>query len=252
MRPRVIPALLIQDGEMIKTTNFKKPNYIGDPINTLKLFNDLEVDELVVLDIGRSKSNESPDLAALEEMATECFIPLCYGGGVKTIEMMAEIFSTGIEKISINSAALDDFSILEKAVERFGAQSIVLSIDVKKNLMGNYKVYDHRTQKNTSHELADYINMANDVPVGEILVNSVDMDGKMSGYDLKLIQNLADNIKVPYINCGGAGELTDISQAIQAGADAVAAGSLFIYQNKERGVLVNYPSQDKLDELLGM
>ena len=252
MRPRVIPALLIQDQELIKTIGFKKPNYIGDPINTMKLFNDLEVDEIVVLDIGKSKTGDTPDIEALSEMATECFIPLCYGGGIRSMDTMSEVFRAGIEKVCLNSAVLDDSSILKKAVERFGSQSVVLSVDIKKNLLGKYKIYDHRSQKTTSHDIDDYFTLANAIPVGEVFVNSVDQDGKMGGFDLNLIKMISEITNVPLITCGGAGELPDVHSAIQTGADAVAAGSLFIYQNKERGVLVNYPSQEKLDELFGM
>lgn len=250
MRPRIIPVLLLDEGGLIKTVKFKRDKYLGDPINALRLYNDMEVDELVLLDIKASKERRAPDLEALRELASEAFMPMCYGGGVKTVDEIGTILRAGFEKVSLNAAILEDRSLLERAAAKFGSQSVVASVDIKRNLFGKYRVYNHATGKNTKFSPEEYLQEVVDSGAGEVLLNSVDQDGKMTGYDLGLLERVANRISVPLVVCGGAGHIDDFPKALKSGADACAAGSLFVYQSKSKGVLINYPGDSVLEELL--
>lgn len=246
---RVIPCLLNHDGALVKTIKFNQFNYIGDPLNTIQIFNNLEVDELVFLDITASYNNHEPDYDLIEQMASECFMPLSYGGGIKNIAQMKKIFSLGIEKIIICSEALTNSSLIHDAAVLFGSQSIVVSIDVKKNLWGKYEVYGVSGTKNTKIDPVAFAQEMENVGAGEILLNSIDQDGVMEGYDLELIKSVSSAINIPLIACGGAGVYQDLNKAVKAGASAVAAGSLFVYQKKNRAVLVHYPTEEDMVQI---
>lgn len=239
---RVIPSLLLKNSGLVKTIKFKNPRYIGDPINAVKIFNDKEVDELIFLDI-RAKS---PNFNLIKDITSECFMPFCYGGGVKDVLTMKELFRIGAEKVSLNNVIHENPDIINEAAKIFGSQAIVISIDARRNLLGKYEVWTHGGTKNTKK---DPVDVARDVAkrgAGEILVTSIDKDGTMQGYDINLIKRVSAAVKIPVIACGGAGRLTDFSIAVKNGASAVAAGSMFVYYGDRHGILINYPTQDEL------
>lgn len=251
LKTRIIPCLLLQNRRLVKTIKFKKIIYVGDPINTVKIFNTKEVDELIFLDIGVSKKNEKPNFALIRNIATECFMPFCYGGGIRTIDDIKKIFSLGAEKVSINSYILENPHFIKQASEVFGSQSIVASIDVKKTLWGHYKVYDNRKRKIKDRSPVDFAVEMEKMGAGEIFLNSVDRDGKMESYDIGLIKEVSTSVNIPVIACGGAGKLADFVDAIKVGhASAVAAGSFFIFNKKYRAVLITYPNYGDLEKLL--
>lgn len=249
MRRRVIPVLLLENGALVKTKRFKKPTYIGDPVNSVKLFNDLEVDEIAVLDIAVSKQGTSPDYDLLSDLTSEAFMPLAYGGGVRNIDQMAQIFSLGVEKIAVNSPLLHSYSLIEQGARRYGSQSIIASVDVKNGLFGDKLVYDHVYKRKTKLGVVEHCSALEQAGAGEILLNSVDGDGMLSGYDLDLLDSVLAAVDIPIVVCGGASGLGCFSEAAKRGAD-VAAGSLFVFSGGNGGVLVNYPSQEKLNEIL--
>lgn len=250
MRPRIIPVLLLDDKGLYKSIKFKNPKYIGDPINAIKLFNEMEVDELIVLDIGASKKNSHIDYDMIQHMAEESFFPLAYGGGVHSFEQAKKLYKIGFEKVSVNSASFKDFSLISRVAEHAGSQSVVASIDVKKSFFGKLSVYDHKNKKCLKQSLSDYIIAAELAGAGEIFINDVDNDGLMKGYNCELIQELSKSVSVPLVACGGAGSVQDMKNVIDAGAHAAAAGSLFIYYGSKNGVLINYPDQEQLDNIL--
>jgi len=240
----------VRDRGLVKTIKFKDPTYVGDFINAIKIFNEKEVDELLFLDISATVDNISPNLNMIEKMATECYMPVCYGGGIKTLDILNNILRIGIEKVSISSYALENPDFVKEAVETFGSQSIVVCIDVKKNLFEIYEVVTHNAKKKTGLDpLTHAINME-ELGVGELLINSVDRDGTMLGYDNELIKKITKNVSIPVVACGGAGRLSDIREVIKmAGASAGAAGSLFVFQGKHRAVLISYPESQELEIL---
>jgi imidazole glycerol-phosphate synthase subunit HisF len=247
--PRVIPVLLLRNAGLVKTQKFKDPKYVGDPINAVKIFNEKEVDELVFLDITATKEAKKINYKLLHEIATECFMPLCYGGGVSSVEDIKNIISTGVEKVAINSAAVQNPILIRKAADIFGSSTIVVSIDVKKNIWGKKNVYTHAGTKNSGLDPIKFAVEMNKMGAGEILLNSVDKDGLMSGYDLELIEKISKEVDIPVIACGGAGSLNDLKPAVEVGASALAAGSMFVFHGKHRAVLINYPSQKELQQL---
>jgi cyclase len=239
---RVIPCLLLQDGGLVKTQRFKHPKYVGDPINAIRIFNDKYVDELIFLDISASKLNKEPDYDLISRIAGECFMPLCYGGGIKTLEQARKLVSIGVEKISINSMAIHDLDLIKQLVAELGSQSVVGAMDIKHNLWGKEYVYDASKSKLTHWSPLDHVERLVDAGVGEIFINDVDRDGMMKGYDLELIKSLSQAIDVPLVACGGAGNVDHLSDGINKGlASAVAAGSMFVFYGKHRAVLINYP-----------
>jgi imidazole glycerol-phosphate synthase subunit HisF len=251
MRARVIPTLLVDHGGLVKTVKFKDQTYIGDPINAVRLFNDMEVDEIIVMDISATRSKRKPDTAFIHEFASESFMPFCYGGGVSSIEQMSELFNQGAEKVALNNILLHDRSLVGEAVKAFGSQSVVGCLDVKKDFMGRRRVYDYATKKGVPMSPETYAKQMEEEGVGEIFVYAVDRDGMMTGYDLDLIRKVCAGVNVPVIACGGAGTIRDLVEAKEAGAAAVAAGSMFVYQGKQKGVLINYPTQKELDSAFG-
>ena len=250
LRYRVIPCLLIDNKRLVKTHKFRKPTYIGDPINAVRIFNDKEVDELIVVDISCTRSNREPDYNIIEQFAGECFMPLCYGGGIKTLDQAKKIVFMGVEKICLQSAALDDPQFIRVLADNFGTQSVVLSLDVTKNWFGKYKLYDSRYKKSVNIDLSEYLLNVVSLGAGEILLNFVDNDGVMRGYDLELIKKITNLVDIPVVALGGAGTLEHFKEAIKAGASAVAAGSMFVFYGKHRAVLISYPKYEDLESLI--
>ncbi|MFH1263136.1 MAG: AglZ/HisF2 family acetamidino modification protein [Pseudomonadota bacterium] len=252
MRPRVIPALLLRGQGLVKTVRFKDPTYVGDPINTVRIFNDKEVDEIVVLDTTATIEKRPPRFDLIREIAGECFMPMAYGGGVRTLQDAVSILHNGSEKVVINSAASEDPLLVRTLAKVAGSQSVVVSIDVKQSFLGKYEVYSHGGRKKTGRDPVKWAQEVEGQGAGEIFLTSIDRDGLMQGYDLELIQRVCKAVSVPVIACGGAGNLAHLQEALQlGGASAVAAGSMFVFQGKHRAVLITYPSPDELDSLLG-
>jgi len=239
-RNRIIPCLLLKGKTLVKTVKFDKPRYIGDPLNAVKIFNDKGADELLFIDIEVSKAKKTINFDLLSKIASQSFMPLSYGGGLNNIDDMKKIFSIGFEKISFNSSALYDPRIVTNASETFGSQSILVSIDVKKDRFGKHCIYNHVTKKNTSLNPLDYAIKVQNLGAGEILLNSVDNDGVMKGYDLALIKKVSSSLSIPVIALGGAGISDDLVKAVEAGASAAAAGSLFVFYGPNHAVLINY------------
>ncbi|UCD17685.1 MAG: imidazole glycerol phosphate synthase subunit HisF [Candidatus Zixiibacteriota bacterium] len=250
LQVRVIPCLLLRDGSLVKTVKFKDPGYIGDPVNAIKIYNEKEVDELIFLDITASRERRSPRFDTVREIADECFMPLTYGGGIRTVDDIREIFNIGAEKVCLNTAALHNPDFIGEAAATFGNQSIVVSIDVKKAFRGKYEVYNHVTGKSANIDAVDFAVKAEHLGAGELLVTSVDKEGTWEGYDVELLKKITSCVSVPVIANGGAGSIEDFARAVTAGgASAVAAGSMVVYQKKDLGVLINFPGRDILDEL---
>ena len=231
----------------MKTVRFKKPTYLGDPINIVKIFNDKEVDELVLLDITATAEQKAPNFELLADIASEAFVPLGYGGGVKTIEHVKTLFNIGLEKVIINSHAFVEPELMTRAADRFGCQSIVASIDVRSGWFGKSSVVTQSGGRQTKRDPVSYAVEMQERGAGEILLTSVDRDGTMSGYDIDLIRSVTEAVSVPVVACGGAGCVGDFAAAVsKGGASAVSAGSMFVFQGKHRAVLINYPSHDEL------
>ncbi len=246
-RIRVIPVLLIQNGGLVKSIRFKKHQYVGDPINAVKIFNEKEVDEIVILDISASRERRPPNIQQISELAGEAFMPLAYGGGITTLDQIKKILYEGAEKVVLNTTALDNPQLLIEAARQFGNQSIVVSIDVKKNWLGQYKVYRNNGQKNTGLNPEELAKQMEEAGAGEIMLNSIDRDGTFEGFDLNVISRVTQAVGIPVIACGGASEINDFYCAISgAGASAVAAGSMFVFQLPHRAVLISYPAQEAL------
>ncbi len=248
---RVIPVLLLQNRGLVKSVRFKDYRYIGDPINAVKIFNEKEVDELVILDITATSERKSPDYDLIEEIVTEAFMPVCYGGGIRSSEMIRKILRLGIEKVSVNSYALENPDFIREAAGIYGSSTVIVSIDVKKDLLGNYSVYDHGSGRKIEIDPVEYAINMEKMGAGEILLTSVDHDGMMDGYDLTILNKITPKVNIPVIANGGAGSLEDFSSAVKTGgASAVSAGSFFVYYGKLRAVLINYPSRAEISRYL--
>lgn len=247
-RARVIPVLLLHQGGLVKTKKFKNPTYVGDPINAVKIFNEKEIDEIVILDIDATREKRGPDMKLIREIAGEAFIPLAYGGGISSIEQVKELFYIGVEKVVFNFQAYTRPSLLTEASKLVGSQSVVASIDIKKNLFGKYKVVLKNGTETIEQDYLSYARSLENAGAGEIFLNIVDRDGLYSGYDVEVVEKLASALSVPLIICGGAGSLGDFRKAIQSGASAVAAGSFFVFQRPHNAVLISYPSRKELLE----
>ena len=247
IRPRIIPILLLKDSGLVKTVQFKNPKYVGDPINAIRIFNDKEVDELVLLDIDASIFNKKPNLNVLKNITSECFMPLSFGGGIDSIEMIREILKIGVEKVILNSAAVKNPNLISEASRNFGKSTIVVSIDYKTNLF-NSNVYINGGSTKTKYKPIDWAIECERLGAGEIIINSINKDGLMSGYDFDLLKSVSNAVSIPVIASGGAGELKDFSKAIfDSNASAVAAGSFFVFKGKHRAVLITYPSRKELN-----
>jgi cyclase len=247
---RVMPCLLLRDGALVKTVRFRNAVYVGDPLNAMRIYNEKEVDELILVDIGATHGGTGIPFRTIEEAAGECFMPLCYGGGVRRIEDIREVFRLGAEKVAINTAAVEDPELVRRAADTFGSQSIIVSIDVKKGLLGKWSVYTRGGRKNAHLDPIAFACRMEEMGAGEILLTSMDRDGTWQGYDLDLIRAVSGAVGIPTIACGGAGTVTDFSLAVGAGASAVAAGSMVVFQGKDLGVLVKFPTRAELDRVL--
>jgi cyclase len=245
-----MPCLLLRQSKLVKTVRFREPDYIGDPVNAVKIYNDKEVDELIFLDITATVDKKAPPFKMISEIASECFMPYTYGGGIRSLEDMRKIFNLGVEKIAINSHAVENPDFIMQAAKEFGNQSIVASIDVKKKLMGKYEVFTRSGTNPTGLGPVEHARMMEEMGAGEILLTSIDRDGTWEGYDLELIRTVAEAVNVPLIVCGGAGGIEDFRKAVDAGASACATGSMVVYQAKNRGVLINFPKQTELRAVL--
>jgi cyclase len=251
LKTRVMPCLLLRGWGLVKTVRFKSPSYVGDPINTVRIFNEKEVDELILLDIGATPEGRRPPFEAIEEIASECFMPVAYGGGLRTLEDVKTVLGLGVEKVAINSYAAENPIFLREAADTFGSQAIIASIDVKRQLFGGYRVYVQGGRKATRHHPVDYARRMEQHGCGEILLTSIDRDGTFEGYDLDLIRLVAREVSVPVIASGGAGSVGDFGRAVkEGGASAAAAGSLVVYQGRNRAVLINFPTRAELRRVL--
>lgn len=252
LKHRVIPCLLLAGDGLVKTKQFKDPVYVGDPINALRIFNEKEVDELVLLDIRASVEDREPDLSMICEVASECFMPLAYGGGITTLEQAGRILRMGVEKIVVNTALQTHPEFVREAVKEFGSQAIIGSIDVRRKMLGRWGATILSGRKIIATNPDEQARYAEDLGVGEILLQSIDRDGLMSGYDLDLVRLVSQAVSVPVIACGGAGNLLDLQRAIVEGkASAVAAGSMFVFYGPHQAVLISYPEYNTLCELFG-
>jgi len=244
--PRIIPCLLVHKGGLVKTVRFAEPRYVGDPLNAVRIFNEKEVDELIVVDIDASVLGREPDYKLIANIAGECMMPLCYGGGVKTPEQVEHIISLGVEKVAISSAALANPGLVTESVRRVGNQSIVIVLDVKKTglFKNRYEIFTNNGKRSTGIHPVDFARQAEVLGAGEILLNSIDHDGTMMGYDLPLVDHVREAISIPLTVLGGAGRDRDISTLIQRyGLIGAAAGSLFVFKGKYRAVLIQYPNR---------
>jgi imidazole glycerol-phosphate synthase subunit HisF len=251
LQHRVIPSLLLQNNGLVKTFRFKDPQYIGDPINAIRIFNEKEVDELILLDITATKEAREPNYEMIEQIASECFMPLAYGGGVRTIEQAKRIYSLGVEKICLQTAALENSRLVSELADCFGSQSVMVSLDVKKNWLGKPHLYSASKGKLVDSRWVECAERLVVAGAGEVLLNAVDKDGTLQGPDLVLIERLSKSLSVPLIAVGGVSSLADIKAAVDAGASAVAAGAFFVYQGPHRAVLITYPKYSELEALFG-
>jgi imidazole glycerol-phosphate synthase subunit HisF len=248
-RPRVIPVLLLLNKGLVKTVCFKKPSYVGDPMNAIKIFNELEADELIFLDITASKEKRTVSTELVKKIGNEAFMPFAVGGGIQTIEDIRNLISSGAEKVVINTHAVNT-ALIAQAASQFGSQSLVVSIDVKKNLFGKERVYVLGGSKATDLDPVQHAVQVANAGAGEIMINSIDRDGTMEGYDIDLINKIVRAVQIPVIACGGAGSMLHLKEAVRDGnAHAVAAGSMFVYHGARRAVLINYPDKKELADI---
>ena len=236
-------------GGLVKTRRFKDAKYVGDPVNAIRIFNEKEVDELMVLDIVASKEGMEPDYRMIGQFAGECFMPLCYGGGIRTLDQAKRVFALGVEKICLQSAALDRPAVVTEIAEQFGSQSVVVSVDVKRDWLRRPGLYESRSGKTLGRDWLDFLRTAVEKGAGEVVLNAVDRDGEMGGYDVELIRQAAEAVSVPLIALGGAGSLDHLRQAVIAGASAIAAGAMFVFYGPHRAVLISYPPYSELEKL---
>ena len=251
LRPRIIPCLLVHNGGLVKTMRFSDPKYVGDPLNAVRIFNEKEVDELIVADIDATVHGQEPNYELIANLACECRMPLCYAGGVKTPEQCERIISLGVEKVALSSAAIQIPELIAEASRRLGNQSIVVVLDVKKaGLLRRYEVFTHNGRRGSGLNPFDFASEAQALGAGEILINSIDQDGLMKGYDMALVDQVRQSVSIPISVLGGAGSLVDIEELIRRhGIIGAAAGSLFVFKGKYRAVLIQYPSRDEKDAL---
>ena len=252
LRPRIIPCLLVHEGGLVKTVKFRDPTYVGDPINAVRIFNEKESDELVVLDIDASANGVAPDFAMIADLAAECRMPLCYGGGVTTVEQAKKIVSLGVEKVALSAAAVADPALVSAISEAVGRQSTVVVIDVRKRTFGGkYDVYTHNGTRKAGVNAIEFAQAMEAAGAGEIVLNAIDRDGVMKGYDVALARQLRAAVNIPISILGGAGSLDDIEGLVrEVGVLGAAAGSLFVFKGKYRAVLINYPQSAAKEELV--
>ncbi len=241
--------LLVKDNGLVKSVQFKNHKYVGDPINAVKIFNDKEVDELAILDISATAKGKGPDVKRIAEIASEAFMPLSYGGGITNFEQVRNVLTNGIEKVVLNKSAHERPELITEIANAFGSQSVVVSIDVKKNMWGKYKVFTDNGTKNSGLDPVEFASQCEARGAGEILLNSIERDGTYKGYDVHLLQMVTNSVNIPIVACGGAGTIEDFQAAVKEGkASAVSAGSMFVFQRPHNAVLISYPTQKQLQE----
>lgn len=246
---RVIPCLLLRGGGLVKSVKFKNHRYVGDPINAVRIFNDKEVDELVFLDIGARASNTGPNFELLADIASEAFMPLGYGGGIRDFDDIKKLYALGVEKVILNTVAHVTSDLVSRAAEHAGSSGVVVSMDVKRSLFGNYSVVTHCGTKVTSHRPVEYAKKVETLGAGEILLNSINRDGTMEGYDLDLVNQVSHAVSIPVVAVGGAGNIGHFKDAVDAGASAVGAGSMFVFHGKHRAILITYPGYNEIKDI---
>lgn len=254
LRPRIIPCLLVHKKGLVKTVKFKQGKYVGDPINAVRIFNEKEVDELMVLDIDATVEGREPNFEMIKNLAAECRMPFCYGGGVKTVEHVRKIISLGAEKVAISTTAIENPAVIPDMIKAVGCQSVVVVLDIKKKkLFGGYDVYTHNAKKKAKVNPLEFAKKLDEMGIGELVINSIDNDGVMEGYDLKLVDKIREEIGIPLTILGGAGKLQDIKDLIDRyGVIGAAAGSLFVFKGVYKAVLINYPSGAEKESLLAL
>lgn len=245
----MIPALLRSQSGLVKTRKFREPKYVGDPLNAVKIFSEKEADELCFLDIAATPEGRGPELDLLAQVAEEAFMPLAYGGGIRSLEDVAAILSIGVEKVVIGTGAVEEPELVRRVADRHGSSTVVVALDVARSRLGRYELRTHSGSRGTRVDPVRFAVEVDRLGVGEILLTSIDRDGAMDGYDLELIRRVASEVSVPVIACGGAGSVEHLAQAIAAGASAVAAGSMFVFHGRHRAVLITYPEHEELEEL---
>lgn len=251
LRPRIIPCLLIHEGGLVKTVGFKDPKYVGDPVNAVKIFNEKEADEIIVLDIDATAHGTEPDYAVIAHLAAECRMPLCYGGGVRTAAQAKRIIGLGVEKVAISAAAVERPELISEMAAEVGRQSVAVVLDVRRKMLGGYELRTHNGSRVHKLDPVAFAEQAVRLGAGEIVVNSIDLDGAMKGYDLKLARRMRDAVNVPVTFLGGAGSLADIEALIRSvGVVGAAAGSLFVFKGTYRAVLINYPAPDTKEKMV--
>lgn len=251
LKPRIIPCLLVKNKGLVKTVNFGNPKYVGDPINAVRIFNEKEVDELIVLDIDATADNREPDYKMIENLAAECRMPLCYGGGVKSVKQAQRIFELGVEKVAFSSSVIENPQLVAETAKIVGNQSVIVVLDIKKSFTGKYEIWTKNANNNTKKNPVEFAKLLEKLGVGEIIINSIDKDGTMKGYDLSLVEKIRDSISVPMSVLGGAGSLQDIGNLINKfGVIGAAAGSLFVFKGVYRAVLINYPARTEKETLI--
>ncbi|MCX7697960.1 MAG: AglZ/HisF2 family acetamidino modification protein [Candidatus Goldbacteria bacterium] len=248
--PRIIPAILIKKNGVYKGVKFKQHQYVGDPINTVKIFNDKRVDELIILNIENSLHHQPPDIAFIQKIASEAFMPLAYGGGIKDIETAEKIFQCGIEKIILNTHAFINPNLISDMSKKFGSQSIAVSIDMKRNWRGHYDCYIYSATKKIKGDPLEWALKFESLGAGEIILNSIDRDGTMSGYDLNIIKKISEHLKIPVVALGGAGNIEHFILAFQHGAHACSAGSMFVFWGSLKGILINYINEQDIKKII--
>lgn len=250
LKTRVIPCLLLKGSGLVKTQRFKDPKYVGDPINAIRIFNDKEVDELLLLDITASRENKGPAFDTIRDIASECFMPVAYGGGIRSLDDIRRILKAGIEKVVLNTAAIENPALVRQAADEFGSQAVVVSIDARRKLLGRYEVFARGGAKATGLNPVEQAQKMAEAGAGEIFLMAIDRDGTMEGYDLDLIGKVAAKVSVPVIAAGGAGKVEHFTEAVRHGADAVAAGAMFVFHGPHRAVLITYPAAQQLQAAL--
>lgn len=249
IRARVIPSLLLSNGGLVKGAQFKNHKYVGDPINAVKIFNDKEVDELVFLDISANSETTGPNFELLQDIASQAFMPFGYGGGITNTKQIERLFKLGVEKVILNTSAVTNQQIIKDASTIAGSQSVVVSIDTKKNLFGNYTTFVKSGKKSTKLDPAEFAKEVESLGAGEILLTAIQREGTGEGYDLEIIKRVSESVNIPVIANGGASKLEDLVKALDAGASAVSAGKMFTFHGKHDAVLITYPSYDSLTAL---
>lgn len=251
LRPRITPCLLVHNGGLVKTTQFGTPKYVGDPINAVKIFNEKQADELIVLDIDATTLGQEPNYRLIAQFAAECRMPLCYGGGVRAVDQVGRIIGLGVEKVAVSAAAMERPGIVSDMVTAVGGQSVVVVFDVKPARQGGYEIWTHNGTRRVSRDFVTALKEAEALGAGEIVINAIDRDGMMKGYDLALARLVRESVGLPLTILGGAGSLAHIQELLaECGVIAAAAGSLFVFKGPYRAVLINYPSMEQRDQVL--